>query len=182
MSYSVIYGFSENKGLFTPCGSDDAPDFGYVKKKIDDFDANGKKIGSHDEIVFEKIGSHSIKEYINSFNDTTDIKKIFEKYQAGDISVLTRRVGEFVDSVGAPETLLDAKLMMMNGEKLYGDLPVDIKNKYDNSVDKFIEACFNGKIYEDFPQTGEKLDKANQDEIASLKAQLEELKGGVKYE
>ena len=110
----------------TPCGSDEKPVFGYVKKVIDDLDDNGKKVGSHEEIVFEQTGSESICEYINSFEDTTDIKKIFERYQMGDVSVLTKRVGDFVDTVGCPETLLDAQLMLKNGDKLFNEIKSNV--------------------------------------------------------
>ena len=113
-NYSVIYGWTDKK-FYTPIGSDDKPIYGYVKKKVDDLDDSGKKVGSHDEIVFEQIGTESISDYINSFNDTTDIKKIFERYQMGDVSVLTKRVGDYVDTVGCPESLLDAQLMLKNG-------------------------------------------------------------------
>ena len=182
MSYSVIYGYSDNKGLFTPCGSDDAPDFGYVKEKVDDFDANGKKIGSHEELVFKQVGSHSIQEYISSFDDTTDIKKIFERYQAGDVSVLTKRVGEYLDTLGSPESLLDAQLMFKNGESLFNQLPADIKNKYDNDPLKFVQGAMSGELGEYF-DIAKNESKAKDDELAQLRAKVEELeKGGIKYE
>lgn len=169
----------------TPCGSDDIPEFGYVKKVIDDFDLNGKKVGSHEEIVFEQTGKHSQSEYINSFRSTTDIKEIFKRYQAGDVSVLEKRIGEYADTVGAPESLLDAKLMLMNGEKIWNEIPASMKEKYDNSVEKFITAAMNGELNADLASSQEEIKKAasvQSDEIAELRKQIEEIKGGVKYE
>lgn len=169
----------------TPSGSDDAPDFGYVKKTVDDFDLNGKKVGSHEELVFEQVGSHSISEYVNSFRSSTDIKEIFKRYQAGDTSVLEKKIGDYVDTVGAPESLVDAKLMLMNGEKLWNELPSTLKDKYDNSVDKFIEAAMSGKLSGVLAETVSQQDdftKKQADEIAELRKQIDEIKGGVKYE
>ena len=87
----------------TPSGSDVKYTYGYVKKTIDDLDDKGKKVGLHEEIVFESIGEESISEFINSFEDTTDIKKIFQRYQMGDVSVLSKRVGEFVADLNATD-------------------------------------------------------------------------------
>ena len=178
----VLNAFEKLPSFSTPVGSDDAPDFGFVKKKVDDYDANGKKIGSHDELVFDQVGTHSISEYINSFNDTTDIKKIFEKYQAGDVSVLTRRVGEYIDTLGCPETLLDAQLMLKNGQILFDQLPADIREKYENNVEKFIQGAMSGELGEFFDLSKNE-SKAKDDELAQLRAKVEEYeKGGIKYE
>ena len=144
--FKTAYGVYENEP--TPIGSDEKPVFGYVKKVVDDLDSNGKKVGSHEEIVFEQTGTESVSEYINSFTDTTDIKKIFERYQMGDVSVLTKRVGEYVDTVGCPETLLDAQLMLKNGSQVFDSIPASIKEKFDNNVEKFINACSDGTVWD----------------------------------
>ena len=181
--FKTPYGVYVNES--TPVGSDEKPVFGYVKKVVNDLDDNGKKVGSHEEIVFEKTGSESISEFINSFEDTTDIKKIFERYQMGDVSVLSKRVGEYVDSVGCPETLLDAQLMLKNGDKLFNDLPASIKEKFNNDVGQFVQAAQDGTLFEKsgLPQQVEEDKKTistQQDEITRLKSLLDE--GGIKYE
>ena len=183
-NYSVIYGWIGKK-FTTPAGSDDEPIFGYVKKKVDDLDENGKKVGSHEEIVFEQTGTQSISEYINSFTDTTDIKKIFERYQMGDVSVLTKRVGDYVDTVGCPDTLLDAQLMLKNGSQLFDSIPAEIREKFDNDPEKFVQASIDGTVFEKsgLPKQVEEDKKtisSQQDEISRLKSIIEE--GGLKYE
>lgn len=185
--FKTAYGQYVNET--TPVGSDVEFIYGYVKKTIVDYDNEGKKVGSHEEIVFDSTGQRSISEQINSYDDTTDIKKIFERYQMGDVSVLTKRVGDYLDTVGCPENLLDAKLMMMNGEKTFSELPASIREKYDNDPFKFVEACQDGSIsnvitgLKNEVEEAGKSSKAQADEIATLKAQLEELKnGGIKYE
>ena len=186
MAIKIIGAYDFLPSQPTPSGSDLEPDFGYVKKTIVDYDVDGKKTGEHEEIVFEKVGEHSISEYINSFNDTTDIRKIFERYQVGDVSVLTKRVGDYMDTVGCPETLLDAKLMMMNGEKTFNELPASIREKYENDPFKFIQACQDGSIADvitGLKTDGEKTIESQKGEIEQLRAQLAELqKGGVNYE
>ena len=99
--FKTAYGVYKNSP--TPSGSDIQPEFGYVKKVVDEFDANGKKTGSHEEIVFGCTGSHSISEEINSYRSSTEIKEIMKRYTAGDMSVLTRRVGDYLDTLGCPE-------------------------------------------------------------------------------
>lgn len=183
VEFKTAYGVYSN--IPTPCGSDDKPVFAYVKKEVPDLDDNGKKVGSHEEIVFEQTGTESISEYINSFNDTTDIKKIFERYQMGDVSVLTKRVGEYVDSVGIPDNLLDAQLMLKNGEKLFNEIPASIREKFDNDHEKFVQAAIDGTLFDKSglvqkTEEQETVVKSQQDEIARLKSLLDE--GGIKYE
>ena len=182
-TFKTAYGVYQNES--TPVGSPERPVFAYVKKTIDDLDDNGKKVGSHEEIVFEQVGTENIDEYINSFNDTTDIKKIFERYQMGDVSVLTKRVGDFVDTVGCPETLLDAQLMLKNGTQLFDSIPSPIREKFDNDPEKFIQAASDGTLWEKAGltrdvQEDKKTISSQQDEITRLKSLLDE--GGIKYE
>ena len=181
--FKTAYGLYQN--VSTPVGSDDKPTFSYIKKTVDDLDDSGKKVGSHEEIVFEQTGTESISEYINSFTDTTDIKKIFERYQMGDVSVLTKRVGDYVDTVGCPESLLDAQLMLKNGTKLFDEIPASIREKFDNDPEKFVQSAIDGTLFEKsgLPQQAEEDKKTistQQDEITRLKKILDE--GGIKYE
>lgn len=170
----------------TPSGSDDIPDFGYIKKVNND--------SGLEEIVFEQIGSHSQSEYINSFADSVDLKKLMERYQHGDITVLSKRIGDYIDSVGVPDNLLDAKLMIQNGEKAFADLPSDIKDKFANDPMKFIQACQDGsikdvikgldeqqKIDQEIKNVSYKIQDQQAQQIKDLQAQIAELKG-VKYE
>lgn len=182
MEFKVNY--KNYKNAFTPVGSDDVPEFGYIKKEV-----NGVE-----EIVFEQIGFHSQSEYINSFADSVDLKKLMERYSAGDITVLSKRVGEYMDSVGIPDNLLDAKLMIQNGENAFSELPASIKEQFGNDPMKFIQACQDGSIKNVISgldqtlensqeinfETNKKLNESNK-KIEELQAQIAELKG-VKYE
>lgn len=186
-NYSVVFGFQ--KRFLASRGSDQIPEYAYIKEKVIDKDTEGKKVGEHEEIVFKCVGSHSQSELVNSYRSTADIKEIFKRYISGDTSVLTKRVGEYLDTVGCPDNLLDAQLMLKNGELLWQKLPTDIKEKYGNNVEKFIEAAYSGKLYDDFSIDKEslkaeaaKVQAAQADEIADLKKQIDDLKRGVKYE
>lgn len=186
-NYSVVYGWLDKK-YSSPVGCDEVPEYSYIKEKKVDLDANGKKAGEHEEIVFKCTGAHSQSEVINSYRSTTELKEIFKRYMAGDTSVLQKRVGEYLDIVGCPDNLLDAQLAVKNGEQLWDTMPSDIKEKYDNNVEKFISAAVTGKLYEDFNIDKDKLSKAEEttkaqaDEISQLKAQIAEMQKGVKYE
>lgn len=187
IKFKTAYGEYEND--YTPHGSKLIPEYGYIKKVVDDLDLNGKKVGSHEEIVFDIIGEINVQEQIDSYRSTTEIKEIFKRYIAGDTSVITQRVGEYLDTVGCPETLLDAQLMMKNGDILWNNLPADMKEKYDNNVDLFLQAAASGKLYDDFNIDRENLQKdaANtiqqkDDEITELRKQIADMQKGVKYE
>lgn len=185
MEFKVNYKVYKNAS--TPVGSDDVPEFGYFKEIVD-------KESGKEEIVFKQIGFHSQSEYINSFADSVDLKKLMERYRAGDITALSKRVGDFMDSVGIPDNLLDAKLMIQNGEKAFAELPAKVKEQYHNDPMKFIQACQDGSIKSVIQgldksletsvdinaETNKKLNDSNK-KIEELQAQIAELKG-VKYE
>lgn len=144
-------------------GSDDVPDFGYYTIK----DENGNEVEE-----FGVVGYHSQSAYINSFVDQVDLKKLLERFNAGDGQALNVKTGEYVDVSNVPTSFVDAFNLIKNSQELYNKLPDEVKAQL---KDDPMFAAYGIPVKEEVQST--------KDEVAELKAQIEELKkGGVKYE
>lgn len=78
------------------------------------------------------MGKESISEKINSYKAYTDIHYIMNRLQQGDTSVL--REGAFYgDMTKAPKSLADALNIMINAEDRFNELPLEVRNKFNNS-------------------------------------------------
>lgn len=159
--FKTPYGIYSNDP--TPSGHDEVVDMGYYMEK----DENGNEVE-----VFGQIGSHSQSEYINSFVDSCDLKKLFEKFQQGDGSALNVKTGEYVDVSNVPQSFVDAFNLIRNSQALYDELPDEVKAQL--ATDPMF-AALGTPVKQEVQET--------KDEVAALKAEIEELKkGGVKYE
>lgn len=90
------------------------------------------KLCPNGEIVLVPKGKESISEKINSFAQFTDIKYIMNRLNQGDTSVL-RDGAMYGDFTKVPKSLADALQLMMNAEDRFNELPLIIRNKFNNS-------------------------------------------------
>lgn len=90
------------------------------------------KLLPNGEIKLVPIGKESISEKINSYAKFTDISYIMSRLQAGDTSVI-RDGAMYGDFTKTPKSLADALQIMINGEQKFNELPLEIRNKFNNS-------------------------------------------------
>lgn len=84
------------------------------------------------EIRLVPVGKESVSEKINSYAKFTDISYIMSRLNAGDTSVL-RDGAMYGDFTKTPKSLADALQIMINGEKKFNELPLEVRNKFNNS-------------------------------------------------
>ena len=78
-------------------------------------------------------GKEDIQSMIDSYRPLTDISYISQRLAAGDTSVLDSRQPMFGDFVsGVPKTYAEALQLVIDGEKRFNDLPLDVRNRFDN--------------------------------------------------
>lgn len=95
------------------------------------------KIDSHGHKVLKSVGQTDRYAKIQSHAEECDIEVILKKATL-DPTVLNRRLGQYGDFTAAPKTLAEAQQMMIDLENAFKDLPLEVREKFDFSVEKFI--------------------------------------------
>lgn len=79
-------------------------------------------------------GKIDIKEYINSFKEKTDMAYILKQLRLGDTSVLNARKALYGDFTEMPTTMQEFQQRMIDGQRAFEQLPLDIRNQYDHNM------------------------------------------------
>lgn len=83
-------------------------------------------------------GKEDIQEIIDSHAEETDMHYIMEQLAMGNVSVLNSKQPMYGDFSQAPQDMRHAMQIMIDGERAFYQLPVDIRQKFDNDFRKFI--------------------------------------------
>ena len=133
MIFKTPYG--DHKRGVIPSGSGKMPEYKYTR------DSYGRK-------VLEKTGERDLYAEIQAEYEATKIENILSRAIAGDVSGLSA-VGDYYDTTSMPNNLIDAMAQIQKLENLWLNLPMEIKNKYNNSVEEFIGASGSKEWCED---------------------------------
>lgn len=78
--------------------------------------------------------------YIQSHKDSVDIHKILERCaMLDDYSMLNRMPATFMDTTDMPKNLAEAHSMIQDAKNFFDQMPVEIKEKYENNYMQFIQ-------------------------------------------
>ena len=75
--------------------------------------------------------------YIQSFADSVDIKTILRRSALGDTSALNKVQGFYGDVTGMPKNNAELLQAVIDGQKNFEKLPIEIRQKFDNDFNKF---------------------------------------------
>lgn len=95
------------------------------------------KIDAHGHKVLKRSGQTDRYAKIQAHKDECDIEVILKRATL-DPTVLNQRLGQYGDFTDAPKTLADAQNMMIALENSFKELPLDVREKFDFSLEKFI--------------------------------------------
>ena len=102
-----------------------------IKKKF-----HGKVMPSGEiELVYD--GDENIQEYIDSFEAETNIENIITRVNNGEIDLLNSAVGAYVDTVGMPKTYAEILQTVIDGQRTFEHLPIEIKEKFGNDFNQW---------------------------------------------
>lgn len=73
-----------------------------------------------------------------------DLKSLLARYINGDESALGVDVGSYADLTTAPKTLLEARLKLIDAEKKFESLPVDVRKEFNNNFNEFLSSVGSG--------------------------------------
>ena len=78
-------------------------------------------------------GFENVYDFIQSHKDSCDINRMIERYARGEVDVLSKVQGVFGDFTEFPKTYADMLNHLIDGERHFNELPIEIKNSFNNS-------------------------------------------------
>ena len=80
--------------------------------------------------------------------ESTKIENIIRRHQMGDESVLSKKMGQYLDITQAPTSLLDAQQKIINAQNLFEKEPIEIKTEFNQNMNEWLSAINEGKYKE----------------------------------
>lgn len=111
-------------------------EYGYEYEYKEEYDKDG-----HADLVI--CGRKNVYDYIQSFKQDTDIKKILEKYLGGDLSVIDKNKGFYADISSMPKNFSDFHNKIIEGQRIYDGLPTDFKSEFGNNINAFMNSIYD---------------------------------------
>lgn len=103
---------------------------------------HGKVLPSGEiELVYD--GVENIQEYIDSFEQETNIENIITRVNNGEIDLLHSAAGAYVDTVGMPKTYAEILQTVIDGQRTFDMLPIEIKEKFGNDFNQWFAQMGN---------------------------------------
>ena len=87
--------------------------------------------------IIVKDGTTDRYAIVQSHADETNIETIIAKSKL-DPSVLNKRVGQYGDFTKVPKSLADAQNMIVGIKQEFFELPVEIREKFNNSPEQYV--------------------------------------------
>lgn len=94
----------------------------------------------------KKVGETDQYAITQSFKNECDINRIIARYQAGDISVLSRVQGLYSDISGLPNDPTEMMQLGFLANSAWDNLDPEIKSKFNNDKSVFVDTVLNGSI------------------------------------
>lgn len=96
----------------------------------------GYDVNEYGQKILVKTGTKNTYEEIQSWKEETSIEHILTRLAQGDNSVI-RPMGSFGDISEMPKSLIEAKRQIAKLENVWNELPLEVRNKYGNSIDRW---------------------------------------------
>lgn len=110
-------------------------------------------------IELVESGKDDIQEMIDSFRDQTDMTYILQRMAAGDASVLNQKQPMFGDFTSMPKTYAEALQLVIDREKQFMALPLEVRKQFDNDFKKWFAQSGSEEWYEKMSSVIQKEEK-----------------------
>lgn len=97
------------------------------------------KVDKEGRKFLEKTGETNRYELIQAQAEETDIANILAK-AVYDPTVLEQRAAQYFDATDMPKTLAEAQTKILEVQQEFYKLPVEQRNKFNNSIEKYVAA------------------------------------------
>lgn len=95
----------------------------------------------HLELV--ESGVENIYDMIQSHKDSCDINLLVKRFAAGEYDVLEKRQGQYLDATQFPATYAEMLNNVIDGEKKFYELPVEVRARFGHSFTQWLAAMDN---------------------------------------
>lgn len=102
--------------------------------------------------VIEVTSEASLFDKVQEALPDTLVYNILARYERGDMTALTKVHGQYMDVVGMPSTLAEAQQLLIDIRNDFESMPPELRRRFNNSVDEFIESVSTGKAAEVFKE------------------------------
>lgn len=99
-----------------------------------------------------EVGRTNSYDFIQKSLADTLVYNILDKFQRGNVDIINQRVGQYVDVTGLPKSLAEAENIIISSNRFFDTLPVDIKNKFNNSSSAFLQSVSDGSFVDKMPE------------------------------
>jgi len=99
-----------------------------------------------------EVGKTNVYEKIQAYAESTYIYNILDRFAGGDVEALDVRRGFYADVTQLPKTRVEMLQSMIDSERYFNSLPLEIRQAYDHSLIKFLEAYDNGSFQKRFKE------------------------------
>lgn len=86
------------------------------------------------------VGQEDLYGYIQSHRDSVDIHVILKRFAAGETDVLSQVQGFYADASDLPKTYAEVLNAVLDGERTFNSLPVEVKQRFNNSFSEWLSA------------------------------------------
>lgn len=88
---------------------------------------------------FYVSGLHDTYAEIQAYADEVNLERIIDRcLETGDLNILNQVKKEYIDITEMPKNLIDAKNKINAAETEFYNLPLEIREKYDNNFNKYL--------------------------------------------
>lgn len=106
----------------------------------------GLKINKDGKKELHQIGTTNLYEKIQASKDQTLIYNVLERYNNGELDLLSRSQGMYGDFTDLPTSLAEAQQKLIDAENIFNSLPLDIRKQFNHSVSEFLASFSNGNF------------------------------------
>lgn len=127
MAKTTLYGNHLSRNTAIPRGN-----FPFEKDELMwKYDENGEK-------DLEKVGTIDTYLAIQAEAESCDVKTIVRRAEMGEVDLLNKFSGSFVDTTSMPTSLMEAQNLVLRAEHEFNNLPVDLKELFNNDKMQFL--------------------------------------------
>ena len=120
--------YDERKRQIAPCGRPDRDDYEY------DLDDLGKK-------VLIQRGKTNIYEQIQEAAPATEIETILAQTSKEELEDTYKKAQNYIDTTELPKNMIEARQAINKLENVWNSLPMDLKKKYNYSLEEYVTAA-----------------------------------------